>query len=82
MAEAVRLVPKGQAEANEDVIDRLERMLARAKAGEVASVAIVAIATDGSNISAFSVSANHLQFVGLVDWVKHRMLQHYEQLDD
>jgi hypothetical protein len=78
MSEALRLVPKEQAEANQSAVARLEAALKLAREGEFAGVAIVAIQTDGTNYSTFSDTPDRLKFIGLLDWVRWRMLNQYD----
>lgn len=78
MSEPLKLIPKEQAEANASVVERLEQALERAKAGEFSGIAIVAVHTDGTNYSTYSDQIDRLRFIGLLDWVRYRMLTDYE----
>lgn len=78
MAAPVKLVPKDQADANQSVVARLEQTLELAKAGELSGVAIVAIRADGGNYSTYSATTDRLRLIGLLDWVRYRMLTAYE----
>lgn len=79
MSETLRLVPREQAEANQSVVETLERVLEKAKNGELAGVAIVGLHTDGTNYSMFSGTSDRLKLIGMLEWVHFRMLQQYAE---
>lgn len=57
-----------------ETIQVLERMLERAKAGEVRSVAMVATRGNRDVVTDWSNNNEFFALMGGVDWLKHRML--------
>lgn len=75
----IKLVPKDVAVASADAIEKLEAVLERVRAGDLVAVAIVGIHADGSNYSTFSATTDRLRFIGLLDWVRWRMVKAFDE---
>ncbi len=77
----VKLVPAEQARVDSSIVEKLELALDRARDGEFDAIAIVGISRDGSNFASYSATSDRLRFIGLLDWIRWRMLQAYEKDD-
>lgn len=69
-AELIALDPEPVAA---DVIDTLERMLERARAGEISSVAIAAVYRDGATTSTWSAQPSFATLLGAVHHMAFRL---------
>lgn len=61
------------------VVEAIERLLAMAKAGEIASFAMACVLSDGSTASEFSPDCQRARLLGAVDFLHYRMLQNMER---
>jgi len=69
--------------ASESAIEKLEDTLAKARAGEVAAVAICTIRYDGAANSAFSPCDNGVTMLGAIDLLRLRYARELlEQVDE
>jgi hypothetical protein len=58
---------------HESVVDRLEEALERARAGEVASVALAFVSSDGSTWCSWSETDDFARQLGSIARLQHRM---------
>lgn len=58
---------------NQDVVDMLKGILARAEAGDIRSMAYAAITHDDVAVTSFTDGLNRFMLLGALDHVKHRI---------
>lgn len=84
MSEPIKLVTQPdslKAAVNADIVARLEGWLERAKAGELAGLAMMATLHDGGTTTNFSLNIDRMQFAGLLATVQYRMLKACDDAD-
>jgi len=75
---AERIGAREQAEPSQDVINMLEHFLSRAKAGQLSSVACVALTPHGASMMAWSVDAGEDHaMIGAVAVAQAQMVQDF-----
>lgn len=60
---------------NEDLVTKLESILAEAKEGRIQGMAIACWTSDYSGKTAFSTGGHSFELLGVLDWVHARLLQ-------
>lgn len=73
MKPGLTVIPSFEQDA--DVIERLEEVLERARAGDVSMVAIATVERDGSSQWCFSYLSNTSTMLGAVERMKHRIIR-------
>ena len=58
---------------NQDVVDMLKEILARAEAGDIRALAYAAVTHDDVAVTSFTDGLNRFMLLGALDYVKHRI---------
>ena len=62
-------------EAAQGTVELIEEMLAKAKSGEIRSIAVAAIKANGNATTRWSHESEFIALTGAVSWLLHRMHQ-------